>query len=354
MTLQNKRNDLLNTEDAYDDNALDLFDKYSVTIDEDNPVEINADLSIENELEEQKEPLVQEEVIVKSEESINSTKSEINEKNDDTESINNISVSETNEDEAPIHAIAPVRDNYNSVSKQLDTHNVIVTQQEESVYEASASTNGVKTEKEKTIKRSYTGDVEKFLDNNIHVDPSKKTILIVDDDIDTLEMYADVFTNANYNVLRAADGLEAIHVLSNNIPHIIFTGIVMPRMDGFEMMQALKQDKRTEGIPVIINSHLGRDTDKKQAQELGAKDFIIRGFTQPKEVLERVGALLLHSEYVIHFDSQDEDIVRLANDLGTSDFLHCPQGQRMVLKIHIDDEQNLTFSARFSCVDDKK
>jgi len=188
----------------------------------------------------------------------------------------------------------------------------------------------------------------------VHVDPSKKTIMIVDDDIDTMEMYADVFENADYNVIRAADGLEALSLLGDHTPHVIFTGIVMPRMDGFTMMESLKQNKRTKDIPVVINSHLGRDADKKRADELGARDFIVRGFTQPREVVERVGALLLRSDYIFRFNKADKEARKLAKDLGASDFFHCPQGQEMVLKLNIADEKELTFSARFSCVDNER
>jgi len=188
----------------------------------------------------------------------------------------------------------------------------------------------------------------------INIDHSKKTIMIVDDDIDTLEMYADVFESANYNIIRAADGLEAMNLIADHTPHVIFTGIVMPRMDGFSMMEALKQNKRTENIPVVINSHLGRDTDKDKAEELGARDFIIRGFTQPREVVERVGALLLRSDYIFRFNKTDKDVQKLAKDLGASSFFHCPQGQEMVLKLNVTDEKDLTFAARFSCIDIKK
>jgi len=207
--------------------------------------------------------------------------------------------------------------------------------------------------KQQTQKKSMRPKEDKPL-REVHIDPGKKTIMIVDDDIDTLDMYADVFESANYNVIRAADGLEAMNLVAEHTPHVIFTGIVMPRMDGFSMMEALKQNKRTTDIPIVINSHLGRDTDKDKAEELGARDFIIRGFTQPREVVERIGALLLKSEYVFRFNKNDKEARKLAKDLGTPNFYHCPRGQEMVLKLSVTDEKDLTFSARFSCVDSKE
>jgi CheY-like chemotaxis protein len=167
-------------------------------------------------------------------------------------------------------------------------------------------------------------------------------------------MYASIFESADYTVLRASDGLEALSVISEHTPHLVFTGIVMPRMDGFTMMEALKQNKRTADIPVVINSHLGRDADRKRAEELGARDFIVRGFTPPREALERIGALLLRSEYTFRFDVHDPEARKLVRDLGASNFFVCPRGQEMVIKLSVSDPKNLTFSARFSCVDEQK
>ena len=182
--------------------------------------------------------------------------------------------------------------------------------------------NSVVQGRQKQIQKKSMRPKETTPLREVHIDPGKKTIMIVDDDIDTLEMYADVFESADYNVMRAADGLEAMSLVAEHTPHVIFTGIVMPRMDGFSMMEALQQNKRTADIPVVINSHLGRDTDKEKAEELGARDFIIRGFTQPREVVERIGALLLKSEYVFHFDKNDKDVRKLAKDLGAPNFFH--------------------------------
>jgi PleD family two-component response regulator len=234
---------------------------------------------------------------------------------------------------------------------QQDTSKMYVQAHAESVRAATAATQ----QTAQIIKKSHAPSTDKEVKmKKVHVDPSKKTILIVDDDVDTMEMYAEIFEQADYNVLRAADGLEAMSLIADHTPHIIFTGIVMPRMDGFALMEALKQNKRTVDIPVVINSHLGREEDKKRAEELGARDFIVRGFTPPREALERVGALLLRSEYIFRFDKNDLEVRKLARDLGMPNFFRCPRGQDMVLKLSITDEKELTFSARFSCMDKKK
>lgn len=212
----------------------------------------------------------------------------------------------------------------------------------------------VQSESTQELKSSFVKTQKQAEHREFKIDPSKKTIAIVDDDVDTLDMYASIFEMADYNVIRASDGLEALSVISDHTPHLIFTGIVMPRMDGFAMMEALRQNNRTADIPVVINSHLGREADRKRAEELGAKDFIIRGFTPPREVLERIGALLLRSEYTFRFDINDAEARKLVKDLGASNFFVCPRGQEMVIKLSITDPKELLFSARFSCMDQKK
>ena len=212
----------------------------------------------------------------------------------------------------------------------------------------------VQQEVQMNQKKSYLPSQQSTQESMQRIDPGKKTIAIVDDDDDTREMYATIFENADYNVIRAADGLEALSLFAEHTPHLIFTGVVMPRMDGFAMMEALKQNPRTADIPVVINSHLGRAGDKQRAEELGARDFIVRGFTPPRETLERIGALLLRSDYVFHFDATDPEARKLVKDLGASNFFVCPRGQEMVIKLNIVDPKELTFAARFSCVDIKK
>ena len=411
MSLQNKKTHLLDTtNDTGDDEALDLFDKYGGGGDEDfdvspanpptqstsstaqnisnssssvhsdvasavNNEEIsdeyndNTDSSVESELE----------TVVSEPKSVTGTGESTKEWESKIEGgIEEVTTApkdifdkfdDANAEQTPVEeevkkpestpspkAVPPVKKNFNTVVDKVDKEKekakqVFVEQKQESVYEASATNRGVKSKKEQEIKKSYTGKKDKLPKREVHIDPSKKTILIVDDDIDTLEMYADVFESANYNVLRASDGLEAMALVAKHTPHVVFTGIVMPRMDGFALMDALKQNKRTADIPVVINSHLGRETDKEKAKELGARDFIVRGFTQPREVVERIGAMLLRSEYVFRFDKNDPEARKLAKDLGAPNFYHCPRGQEMVLKLRITDEKDLTFAARFSCMD---
>ncbi len=165
----------------------------------------------------------------------------------------------------------------------------------------------------------------------------EKSILIVDDDAETRTMYAEIFRKYGFRVQTAIDGLEGIAIATKHHPDIIFTGIVMPRMDGFCMMDALREDDVTKEIPVVMNSHLGRSDDRQKAKARGAKDFIIRELVAPSEVVDRISALLSKGDdYVIEPDVYARDAERLARALQTeSGLLQCPQGQKMLMRVEL-------------------
>lgn len=125
------------------------------------------------------------------------------------------------------------------------------------------------------------------------METKNKKILIVDDDEFLLGIYAKNFRDGDFEVLTARDGQEAWDMISaGNIPDIIFTGITMPRMTGFELIAKLQADPKLANIPVAINSHRGRPEDEKLAKEMGVDDFIIQGTTTPIEAVRRIELLL--------------------------------------------------------------
>ena len=69
-------------------------------------------------------------------------------------------------------------------------------------------------------------------------------ILLVDDEVNTRDLYSDVFHSAGFTVSAANDGLEALEVMSKDRPDIVFTGVIMPRMDGFGFIEGVRKDQR--------------------------------------------------------------------------------------------------------------
>lgn len=176
----------------------------------------------------------------------------------------------------------------------------------------------------------------------------KKVILIVDDDVSVRDVYAEVLQNAGFVVEKAGDGVEAIAAVSKAIPDLVFTGIIMPRMDGFSLAETLKKNVSTANVPVVFSSHLGRLEDKRRADELGARGFFILGMTSPNEVVANVKAILSGGEYTFHIDLGDSDSLRLAHDLGIDPAFTC-EGGRYRLRLRITNKERKLFEAELVC-----
>lgn len=181
---------------------------------------------------------------------------------------------------------------------------------------------------------------------------AKVKLLIVDDDTQLREMYAEIFQNANFDVSQAGDGVEGLDKATKELPDVIFTGIIMPRMDGFSMMEALQKTVMTANIPIVISSHMGREEDRVRSEKMGAKDFIVRGNTRPVEVIERINSLFVEAgnEYNLAFDQFEFDAQKLAKDLSLQASLKCLDcGEKLVLNLKLTNPKERVFEAKFAC-----
>lgn len=146
-------------------------------------------------------------------------------------------------------------------------------------------------------------------------------------------------------------GQEVLHnTTTNNPPDVIFTGIVMPRMDGFMLIEALAKNVATSNIPVVISSHLGREEDKERAMTLGVKEFIVRNVVTPKEAVERVRRVLGTGEYKVKLNINELDARKLMRDLHLQESFQCSHcGADLVLIINMTDVSTHEFAAKIVC-----
>src|SRR3989338_1842431 len=121
----------------------------------------------------------------------------------------------------------------------------------------------------------------------------KKKILLIEDDQDLAELYDEVLS-AKFDVEIAYDGQEGLQQARKR-PDLILLDILLPSMNGFELLKQLKKDKATADIPVIVLTNLGSkhvDDDKKLALLLGAEDYLVKTYHQPQEILEKISVYL--------------------------------------------------------------
>lgn len=178
-----------------------------------------------------------------------------------------------------------------------------------------------------------------------------KKILIVDDEEETRKMYAEVFRKAGFAINEAVDGIDALDKATKEIPDAIFTGIIMPRMDGFSLMEALKKNVITAGIPVIISSHMGREEDRQKANVLGARHFVVRGFTTPREVVKKIASLFDGGkEYRLEINNRSLDAPLLAQECGLNNDFECLEcNDTLILKLITQSQNEKGMEAHLIC-----
>ncbi len=121
---------------------------------------------------------------------------------------------------------------------------------------------------------------------------TSKKVLLVEDDRDLIEMYETKFKMEGFEVLKAENGIDALELVKQEKPIIILLDIVMPELDGFQVLRSLKNDPATKAIPVILLTNLSQESDIKKGVELGAADYLVKANFTPNEVVAKVRKVL--------------------------------------------------------------
>lgn len=118
---------------------------------------------------------------------------------------------------------------------------------------------------------------------------NQKNILIVDDDSFLLDMYAMRFTQAGFNVTTAMSAEETLTKLREGfIPDIMLLDVVMPAIDGFELLETINTEGLVPKTVKIYLSNLGQDQDIERGKSLGAASYIVKANSTPSEVVAHV------------------------------------------------------------------
>lgn len=117
-------------------------------------------------------------------------------------------------------------------------------------------------------------------------------ILIVEDDPLMSRMYQKIFNFEKYEVETAADGQEGLAKTLTFKPVIILLDVMMPKMNGLQVLEKLKADPATKAIPVIMLTNLAGQQDAEAAMVKGAVKYIIKSEHEPKEVVDLVKGVI--------------------------------------------------------------
>lgn len=127
-------------------------------------------------------------------------------------------------------------------------------------------------------------------DETMPIDSRK--ILVAEDDRFLRRAADATLRRQGFNVVTASDGEEALLVARQEHPDLILLDLIMPKLQGFEVLRELKRDPATAAIPVIVLSNLGQEQDSRIATEMGAADYWVKANIGPSEMARRVELLL--------------------------------------------------------------
>ena len=119
-----------------------------------------------------------------------------------------------------------------------------------------------------------------------------RRVLLAEDDRFLRKAAETALKRHGFTVVPAVDGEEALRLARAEPPDLVLLDLIMPKMQGFEVLRALKADPATAPIPVVILSNLGQDGDVKQAMEAGAAGYFVKANLSLQDLVKRVGELV--------------------------------------------------------------
>ena len=197
-------------------------------------------------------------------------------------------------------------------------------------------------------------------DNN----EKKGTILIIEDEPVFRLVYQDVIANNGYKVLLAEDGESGWRLAKSEKPSLTLLDLNLPRLHGLEVLRHIRADETTKDIPVIVLTVLGEQEDIRKGLDLGADDYLVKGFYSPREILNKIETLIAvadirrsTSSYKLIVNEGKADAAKLQQDIGLTRLFHCPHcKQEMSLELIPDYTRTdgHWFFSHFVCLNCKR
>jgi DNA-binding response OmpR family regulator len=129
------------------------------------------------------------------------------------------------------------------------------------------------------------------------------TVLVVDDDPVILKLLEVNFEMEGFEVIRASDGAEGLERAREMRPDIVILDVMMPRMTGYEVAKALREDAGTAHIPIIFVTARAQSSDVERGMELGVADYVTKPF-DPLDLIARVNTLLARAQGAVDTESE--------------------------------------------------
>lgn len=117
-------------------------------------------------------------------------------------------------------------------------------------------------------------------------------ILIIEDDNFLLSLIVEKFIQLGFDAEAASDGEEGLNKILNNKYDLILLDMILPKMDGFKVLEEVKKNQALKDLPIVVASNLYDKNDIDRAVSLGAADYIIKAYNSPENIVDRIKAFL--------------------------------------------------------------
>ncbi|MDY6806474.1 MAG: response regulator transcription factor [Cyanobacteriota bacterium] len=131
----------------------------------------------------------------------------------------------------------------------------------------------------------------------------QKRLMLVDDDPNLILLVKDYLEFRGYEVKSASNGVEALEILEKEVPDLIVCDVMMPGMDGYTLVEHIRDDPRTNWIPVLFLSAKGQSQDRVKGLNTGADVYLVKPF-EPEELVAQVESSLKQASRLIGHQSE--------------------------------------------------
>ena len=120
-------------------------------------------------------------------------------------------------------------------------------------------------------------------------------VLIIEDDPLIVKIYTTRLTADGYEVLSAENGEDGLKLIEQDGINLIVLDLMMPRVDGFGLLEKIRSTEKTKNIPVLVYSNLAQEEEVNRAKSLGATEFIVKANISPTETVNKIKSYLNHN-----------------------------------------------------------
>lgn len=184
-------------------------------------------------------------------------------------------------------------------------------------------------------------------------------ILIIEDTAGFRRVYQDALEAEGFDVIDADEGTWGLQLAMEEKPDLVLLDLILPGMHGYEILTELRANEITKSIPVIVFSSLGEGKDIRQAMDLGANDYVVKGSVAPRDIITKIRTVLDEAgtkqgitKYQLSLKETMADAVELSLVLGLNGSLICSKCHGEIMaELFPDNSRNpgKWFSAHFMC-----